>query len=158
MDKLYLYLLNRYPTKKEFLQNKQKNMNVLNREICQSSEYINFMNNNYSIIENKLRTIFFLANKVKIENKVLYDLYNFYRANKYSVSLLNKYLNNCKDRYFLKMNATLNKFGLNCSILNTKECLYNYINSCFDEKSIETSIIYSNEIYNLLEVKILNLL
>lgn len=151
MDKLYLYLLNRKPTLEEKNRNRNKNLKLVNQEICQSQEYHNFLNDNYKLLKTRIKVIFGI--ETEIEERVIYNLYEFLRKNNYSISELDKYLNNCKGKYHDEMKMLIRKLKLN-KFKDNNIFLINYINNGFVNTNTINDIIYSDYFFNFVQRKL----
>lgn len=151
MDKLYLYLLNRKPTLEEKKKNRNKSLKLVNQEICQSQEYRNFLNDNYKLLKTRIKVIFGV--ETEIEERVIYNLYEFLRKNNYSISELDKYLNNCKGKYNDEMKMLLRKLKLN-KFKDNNIFLINYINNGFVNTTTINDIIYSDYFFNFVQRKL----
>ena len=156
MDKLYLYLLNRNPTRKEIYNNRGKSFKLINTIICQSEEYKYFMKNNYDILEDKLLNILELKNSNNIHKDILVKLYNFYRYNNYSDTKLEIFLNEKKTIYkeYL-INLFKNIFFIKIS-KNKIDIYYNifieyYINNNFNIEFLDSKIILSSYFHDYIE-------
>lgn len=161
LDSLYLYLLNRIPNVLERNKYKHIDLKLVNNEIVKSKEYQQFTNKTYQDITNLILTIFNLSNK-KIAQSVLYQTYNMFRANKYSINVLDSYLRE-KKQYFeteiinLSNNLFHNKYKSNLQVLKNNWLLI-YINCNFSMKELEFEIVLSDSYYQFANQKMLELL
>jgi len=167
LDSLYLYLLNRIPNVLERNKYKHIDLKLVNKGILKSEEYHQFIKKTYQEITNRILTIFNLSNK-KIDQSVLYQMYNMFRANKYSINVLDSYLWEKKQYFekeiiYLTNNLFHNKYKSNLQVIKEKDYIsYNnwlliYINCNFSMKELEFEIVLSDSYYQFANQKLLEL-
>ena len=160
LDSLYLYLLNRIPNVLERNKYKHIYLKLVNKGILKSEEYHQFTKKTYQEITNRILTIFNLSNK-KIEQLVLYQMYTMFRANKYSINILDNYLRERKQYFeteiiYLTNNLFHNKYKDNLQVIKNN-WLLTYINCNFSMKELEFEIVLSDSYYQFANQKLLEL-
>ena len=161
LDSLYLYLLNRIPNVLERNKYKHIYLKLVNKGILKSEEYHQFTKKTYQEITNRILTIFNLSNK-KIDQLVLYQTYNIFRENKYSINILDSYLRERKQYFeteiiYLTNNLFHNKYKDNLQFIKNN-WLLTYINCNFSMKELEFEIVLSDSYYQFANQKMLELL
>ena len=160
LDSLYLYLLNRIPNVLERNKYKHIYLKLVNKGILKSEEYHQFTKKTYQEITNRILTIFNLSNK-KIDQLVLYQTYNIFRENKYSINILDSYLRERKQYFeteiiYLTNNLFHNKYKDNLQVIKNN-WLLTYINCNFSMKELEFEIVLSDSYYQFANQKLLEL-
>ena len=85
--KLYKFLLNRYPIRSEFI---NKPLNLINKDILNSNEYKNFIEDIKNIIRKIYCKLFNLnQNQIQLNEIDTYKTIQFYRINNYDSVKLN---------------------------------------------------------------------
>jgi hypothetical protein len=161
LDSLYLYLLNRIPNVLERNKYKHIYLKLVNKGILKSEEYHQFTKKTYQEITNRILTIFNLSNK-KIDQLVLYQTYNIFRENKYSINILDSYLRERKQYFeteiiYLTNNLFHNKYKDNLQVIKNN-WLLTYINCNFSMNELEFEIVLSDSYYQFANQKLLELL
>ena len=160
LDSLYLYLLNRIPNVLERNKYKHIYLKLVNKGILKSEEYHQFTKKTYQEITNRILTIFNLSNK-KIDQLVLYQTYNIFRENKYSINILDSYLRERKQYFeteiiYLTNNLFHNKYKDNLQVIKNN-WLLTYINCNFSMNELEFEIVLSDSYYQFANQKLLEL-
>ena len=133
---------------------------LIETKLVKSDEYQQFTNKTYQEITNRILTIFNLSNK-KIEQLVLYQMYTMFRANKYSINVLDNYLRERKQYFeteiiYLTNNLFHNKYKDNLQFIKNN-WLLTYINCNFSMKELEFEIVLSDSYYQFANQKLLEL-
>ena len=151
MEKIYKFLLNRKPSQLEIKQNRNKPLNLINKEIVNSEEYTQYTNHIKDLIINNYATVFRLnKNNIKMSSIDLFNKMKFLRNNQYNLAKLNKIITISFNNSNIYINNFLGKFPKN-NLINNKDFIQkNYLDL------IANNFNYLEMEYNIINSKIFN--